>query len=297
MLPIRTLLNIKDLVKLVRPAVVGFFIKRFLCDSYFVDEECKKQFTEKLVRLPITTTFSPVTYADPVQDLPAKATGKLTFGSFNRIEKLSPHVLALWAEVLKSIPGSRLIMAGLPEKLDVSKFADQFKASGVSADRIEFHHRMNMGKYLELHHQVDVCLDTFPYTGGTTTNHALWMGVPTLTLVGATPPGRQSYANMRHVGLGDEFCAFSREEFVRKAVLLSNKTDWLSELRVSLRSRFEKSLFCRPDVVAASLKHAFLHMMERRINELEPEHFSVHWDGENFQTVHDINERDMLNES
>jgi predicted O-linked N-acetylglucosamine transferase (SPINDLY family) len=166
-------------------------------------------------------------------------------------------VLHLWAEVLKAVPASRLILAGLPEKMDVSKFSELFQTCGITADRIEFHHRMDMGKYLELHHRVDVCLDTFPYTGGTTTNHALWMGVPTLTLIGTTAPGRQSFANMRHVGLEEEFYATSHEEFIRKAVLLSNKAPWLAELRAGLRTKFEQSLFCRPDVVAASLKHAF----------------------------------------
>ncbi|WP_339937509.1 tetratricopeptide repeat protein [Undibacterium luofuense] len=269
----------------------------FLCDPFFVDDSLKKQFTEKFARLPITTTFSPVPYADPVRDLPAKGGGILTFGSFNRIEKLSDHVLMLWAEVLKALPGSRLILAGLPEKMDTSKFAELFKSSGISADRIEFHHRMDMGKYLELHHRVDVCLDTFPYTGGTTTNHALWMGVPTLTLVGATAPGRQSYANMRHVGLGDEFYASSHEEFIRKAVILSTRLDWLSELRKTLRSKFEESLFCRPDIVATSLKHAFVYMMERWTNQQTPEHFSVQWDGTKFCTIQDKSDKEVKDES
>ncbi len=280
------------------PGTTGMYaMDYFLCDPYFVDDHLKKHFTEKLARLPITTTFAPVTYADPVSELPATQNGFITFGSFNRIEKLSSHVLHLWAEVLKAVPASRLILAGLPEKMDVSKFSELFQTCGITADRIEFHHRMDMGKYLELHHRVDVCLDTFPYTGGTTTNHALWMGVPTLTLIGTTAPGRQSFANMRHVGLEEEFYATSHEEFIRKAVLLSNKAPWLAELRAGLRTKFEQSLFCRPDVVAATLKHAFVYMMERWSNELSPEHFSVQWNGTNFCTVQDNEEKEVTNES
>ena len=56
-----------------------------------------------------------------------------------------------------------------------------FAAEGISADRLKFHRRSGMAAYLIIHQPVDFCLDTFHYTGGTTTMHALWMGVPTLT--------------------------------------------------------------------------------------------------------------------
>jgi len=65
-----------------------------------------------------------------------------------------------------------------------------FAEEGITAERLNFHDITSTSDYLALHRLVDVCLDTWPYNGGTTTLHALWMGVPTLTMVGKTLQSR-----------------------------------------------------------------------------------------------------------
>src|SRR5690606_21199339 len=88
---------------------------------------------------------------------------------------------------------------------------------------------------MPLHHEVDVLLDTFPYNGGTTTNHALWMGVPTLTLAGETLACRHGVPILTQYGL-TEFIAYSIEEYIDKAVFLASQVDYLSQTRRSMRS-------------------------------------------------------------
>ena len=130
-----------------------------------------------------------------------------------------------------------------------------------------------------LHHQVDVCLDTFPYNGGTTTLHALWMGVPTLSLAGNTAAGRTGASILGHVGL-ESFLAHNREDFVRKGLFWANNLVALSEIRAGLRDNLERSVIRQPTAVAAGLEHALRTMWQRWCAKLPPESFEV--------TLHDV---------
>jgi dTDP-4-amino-4,6-dideoxygalactose transaminase len=112
-----------------------------------------------------------------------------------------------------------------------------------------------MESYLALHHQVDICLDTFPYGGSTTTCHAMWMGVPTLTLPGGTVSSRVGACNLSHLGLG-EFIAEDKVDFVEKGLLWANNLIVLSSLRSELRGRFEQSEMSQPVKIAAGLERA-----------------------------------------
>jgi predicted O-linked N-acetylglucosamine transferase (SPINDLY family) len=131
-----------------------------------------------------------------------------------------------------------------------------------------------METYLALHNQVDLCLDTFPYTGGTTTNHALWMGVPTLTLAGQTPASRQCAANLSHLGLTG-FTAANPDDFVEKGLLWSTETRQLAEVRQGLRERWLKAPLRRPEVIAAGLDAALRHMWRRWCANLPVQSFSI----------------------
>ncbi|SFC75514.1 Glycosyl transferase family 41, partial [Polaromonas sp. OV174] len=142
------------------------------------------QFTEKLVYLPANAPFLPAAYAPLVNDLPALSHGYLTFGSFNRPSKISRAVIALWSQLLRALPDSRMVLGAMREDDQYDTLTAWFAEERIARERLDFHPRSGMRNYLALHHQVDVCLDTFPYNGGTTTYHALWMGVPTLTLAG-----------------------------------------------------------------------------------------------------------------
>jgi protein O-GlcNAc transferase len=132
-----------------------------------------------------------------------------------------------------------------------------------------------MGHYLGLHHQVDICLDTFPYNGGTTTFHALWMGVPTLTLAGHTMAGWAGASIMGHVGLETEFAAVDAADFVRKGSIWADNLAALSDIRSGLRERFAKSARGQPAVVAASMERALRIMWQRWCAGLPAESFEV----------------------
>jgi protein O-GlcNAc transferase len=247
----------------------------YLADRHFLPPgQFDGQFTEKIVQLAAGLTFQPVADAPAVNALPALAKGYVTFGSFNRLEKLSREVIALWAQVLRAVPGSRLVLGALPEADGGEAVVAWLAQEGIGRERLSLHKRCGIHEYLALHHQVDICLDTFPYNGATTSLHALWMGVPTLSLAGRTPTGRQGATVLGHVGL-DEFVAWEAQEFVAKAVHWAGEVAALAQLRAGLRERVAASALGRPAVVAACLARGLRTMWQRWCAGEAPQSFEV----------------------
>ena len=75
------------------------------------------------------------------------------------------------------------------------------KQLGVDARRISFVAYQPRPQYLATYQQIDLCLDTFPYNGHTTSLDSLWMGVPMVTLAGQTIVGRAGESYLYHLGL------------------------------------------------------------------------------------------------
>ncbi len=247
----------------------------YLADRYLLPHgRFDDQFTEKIVQLPASATFQPSQDAPPVSDLPALDNGHITFGSFNRMSKLSSGVIALWAQLLRALPDSRMLLGGMPEDGKHKMLIDWFAQEGIALERLDFHPRSGMADYLALHRQVDICLDTFPYNGSTTTFHALWMGVPTLTLAGSTVAGRPGAQILGHVGL--EACVASdATDFVQKGLSLAGDLAALSALRAVLRERLSGSALGQPQLIAAGLARALRTMWRRWCAGLPPQAFEV----------------------
>lgn len=235
----------------------------YLCDPFMLPPgQFDSQFTEKLVQLPANAPFLPSAVAPPVNDLPALRARHMTFGSFNRLNKMSRDVVAVWSQLLRAVPTSRMVLGAMPREGEYDALLGWFGEEGIERGRLAFHQRSVMQHYLALHHQVDVCLDTFPYNGGTTTLHALWMGVPTLTLAGSTMAGRVGAGVLGHAGL-DEFVAQDAAAFEALGAAWAQRLPELAQLRAGLRDRFTQSAIGQPALIAAGLERALRTMWRR----------------------------------
>jgi len=230
-------------------------------------------FTEQLVHLPISAPFQPAADAPDLVPPPVLTNGYFTFGSFNRLSKISREVVAAWSGVLRAVPDAQLLMAGLPEH-GRETLLPWFEAEGIAPERLRFHGRTGMHDYLALHNEVDVCLDTFPYSGGTTTLHAMSMGVPTLTLKGDTAAGRQTASILEHNGLPG-FITHDVAEFISRAEVVSKMLPRVTELRTILRGRFAPNTSSAMVQLADSVEHALRLMWQRWCAGLPAAHFEA----------------------
>jgi predicted O-linked N-acetylglucosamine transferase (SPINDLY family) len=178
--------------------------------------------------------FQPVPALDPVP--PVERTGQVTFGTANDPYKFNPRLLRTWARIVAATPGSRFMF--LRPEAGARSFrenmARHFAQEGVGVERLDF--RPVRGGIRPIYREMDIALDTFPLTGGTTTCEALWMGVPTVTLVGEAMFERLGWSILNNAGLAD-LAATTVEDYVRIAVDLAASPARLSELRQGMRSR------------------------------------------------------------
>ena len=235
-------------------------IDYYIGDRHFLPHgEYDSLFSEKILRLPANAPFFPSPFAPDVNELPGLVNGYVTFASFNRIDKIGRSVVRVWSSLLRLVPNSRMILAGMPIGGGFEHLIKWFAEEGVESDRIDFYRRSSMAEYLKMHSRVDICLDTFPYGGGTTTCHALWMGVPTLTLVGSTPTSGVGRAILSHVGLHAEFCAYDQDDFIGKGLFFAHNLSSLKKIRSELRMNMQKSALLQPELIAGSLEYALRH--------------------------------------
>jgi predicted O-linked N-acetylglucosamine transferase (SPINDLY family) len=217
-----------------------------LADRHVVPEGSECFYRERVLRMPDGyLCFDPPKSAPPVGPLPALQTGTMTFGSFNNLAKTTPDVVAVWADILRRVPGSRLLMKyrGLGNQNVRQRYIDLFAARGVDPQRLIFLPFSSHAEYLATYQHVDLVLDTFPFSGSTVTCNSLWMGVPVLTCPGATFASRHSLSHLSNVGLTG-MIARDLREYVEKAVSCAADLPKLAALRSDLREQMAASPLC-----------------------------------------------------
>jgi predicted O-linked N-acetylglucosamine transferase (SPINDLY family) len=219
--------------------------------------------TETLWRLPDAFfVYSPPTIAPPITPLPMLANGYVTFGSFNTFVKIRPMIVDLWAELLRSFPNARFLMAGvIPAAVDRAR--DLFAQRGIAADRIDIVRWNNFREALEIHAQADISLDSFPWNGHTSTCHSLWMGVPVVSLAGPTAISRAGASVLGNLRLADDWLAGTPADYVRLARQWTENPDGLSKLRNSLRQRMADSPLCDVPKFMRGIESAYRGMWRK----------------------------------
>lgn len=232
------------------------------------------QFSERLVYLPCSAPFQPMLNAPGVSELPALKRGHVTFANFNRPNKIGARAIALWCRVLNAIPNARMLIGAVNHEELKASLTERFGRFGISSKRLDFCPPLELHDYLALHHEVDIILDTFPYAGGVTSMHALWMGVPVLTLLGQTMQERMGAAVLGKANLHD-WAVESEEDYLQKATAAVDDLASLATLRGSLRTRMRDNLAGQPEHVARCFEAAFRMMWQRWCDGLPPENFEV----------------------
>jgi predicted O-linked N-acetylglucosamine transferase (SPINDLY family) len=217
-----------------------------IADRWHVPAGAEAHYRETVLRMPDGyVCYDPPAEAPAVGRLPALKRGQVTFGCFNSVSKLTPAVVALWARIMGSVPGSRLVLVsqGLNGSIARSWIRRAFLSAGGASHQLELYGKKTWPELLDTYNTIDLALDPFPYSGGLTTCEALWMGVPVVTWPGETFAGRHSLSHLSNVGLAETIAA-NEHEYIEVASRLAGDLPHLAALRAGLRDRMAHSPLC-----------------------------------------------------
>lgn len=224
-----------------------------------------RQGVERLVRLDgCFLAYRPSEEAPPiVVRSPGRA---LTFGSFNNPAKINARTVSLWADILRAVPDSRLLLKGkgLHDPAARARIAELFADAGIGGDRLTvIGWRGAVRDHFASYGEVDIGLDPTPYNGTTTTMEALWMGVPVVSLAGARHSARVGASLLRFAGL-PELVAQTPDDYVSIAAALARNPERLAEYRSGLRAQLSRSPLLDGARFARSFEAALRSMMGAR---------------------------------
>lgn len=241
-------------------------IDGLIADAREVPEGEDACYVERVLRLPHGyVCWEPPDAAPEPGGLPARDTGHVTFGAFHKPQKLNEAVFAVWARILSALPGARLMFkyAAFGDAGPSGEVRRLAQAAGIDEDRLDFAHSSDQADMLAGYRAVDIALDAYPYAGGVTTLEAAWMGVPTVTLAGATFAGRHGASHLSAIGLAD-WIAADTDAYVARAIQAAQDLRGLEALRAELRARVAASPLCDAETFAGDLEAAILSALPPR---------------------------------
>ena len=210
----------------------------FIGDRYCDPPGAERDFKETLLRLPSHFCYTPLERARAVKRTYA-LTDHIRFATFNNGLKINPEVAAAWAEILRRVPGSTLLVKGASGKKYMTQERHRMLlAAGIPAERIRMEKPSH--DFLQRYMDVDIQLDTFPYVGGATMADSLFMGVPVVTRYGKRHGTRFGYSMLMQVGLG-ELASPDTEGYIERAVALAEDRQLLAALHAQLPERMRQS--------------------------------------------------------
>lgn len=205
---------------------------------------CEQFYTEKLVRIePSFLCYKPNEDIAINSTIPFELNNYITFGCLNNFSKISPDTVTMWAGILLNVKNSRLILKNNQTIPDLLKdhILSIFEENGVHHSRIEMHYNLlDKNEHLAFYHNIDICLDPFPYNGTTTTFEALYMGVPVITRCGKAHYQRVGSSILKNMNL-EKFVANSPEEYIEIAINLASDINKIKFYRKTLRGMLLES--------------------------------------------------------
>ncbi len=175
-----------------------------------------------------------------IQPPPCLSNSFITFGSLHRYLKFSSKVYETWSKILKSVPGSKLMLkyADLDTPLVANNVRSRFAKHGIAEDRIIIEGADSKFNFQNTYNKIDIALDPFPFSGGTTTIDALYMGVPVIANTSDRVSSRTASSMLMALGL-EELVTNNEADYIRVALELAADKERIVKYNQTLRDRIK----------------------------------------------------------
>lgn len=215
-------------------------------------------YSEKLFYLRCMASYAPPEYSPLCEEPPMLRNGYPTLISLNNSAKITDEMLAVWARILHERQDARLIIMVKEQDPDAAQahMQPRVEAAGMPLDRVSVLHQQPLDGFMELGHIADVALDTSPISGGTTSLHALWMGLPIVTLDAVRGVDASTARTLLGLAVDCEI-AQDEEAYVQCAIRLLNDPLRLKQLRMSVREQLARSTLMNYAVRTDELEKAY----------------------------------------
>ena len=208
---------------------------------------------------------------------PEERNGYITFGTLNNPRKYTASAIKTWAEILLKLKNSKLLINRSELESDTmrSNLTTEFRKNGIQEDQLILNTAKNGSNFLDAYNNIDIALDTFPYTGTTTTIDTLWMGVPVITLSGPAIHQRASSSILYHCGLSDWICS-TKEEYIEKSIRIAENLKLRQQWRLDLRQSLTQSTLFNTKKFSEEFVEALNSMTFARLKKLESQQQPLH---------------------
>lgn len=236
----------------------------FFADPIIVPPEEKHLYAEEVVYLPCVAAYFPLDTFPALGELPAKQNKGITFGSFNRLAKVTPASIETWAQILLAIPTARMILKTpeLDEPSTKASLLNTFTKYGVATERITLLGKTSWIEHVTAFNQIDIALDPFPHGGGVTALEGIIMGIPIVSLKWPTLLGRLSASILTAMKLND-WVANSIDEYIEIAIKQSAQLDSLAELRKQLRNTLQSTFLGDKKQFTATVEQEYRRLWQK----------------------------------
>jgi predicted O-linked N-acetylglucosamine transferase (SPINDLY family) len=260
------------------PGTIGIkYMDYIIADKIVIPEASKKYYVEKVVYLP--NSYQANDDQRKIYDgqfsraqfgLPDDA---FVFTCFNNNYKITPTVFDSWMRILSLVDGSVLWLLA-DNSMAKENLIKEAIDRGIDFSRLIFAERLPISEHLARHDLADLFLDTLPYNAHTTASDALWAGLPVLTLMGHTFPGRVAASLLSSVGL-DELITYTKDEYESLAIELAKNPQKLADIKLKLaNNRLTTPLFDTP-LFTKNIEFAYIKMYEKYKAGMKPGHILI----------------------
>jgi predicted O-linked N-acetylglucosamine transferase (SPINDLY family) len=217
-------------------------IDYLFADPVIIPQNVRHLFAERVYDLPSAITMEPISEVRP-SALPMLHNGFITFGVFNRIDKISDEAVAVWSKLLRTVTESKIVIKhfALDEAFLRDGLIGRFVAHGVLQDRVICMGSSSRLDHLQAFENIDISLDPFPQNGGISTWDSLYMGVPVIAKLGNGASSRAAGAILKAVAL-DDWVADDDDGYIAIAQKFASMPSHLEKLRAELPARIASSL-------------------------------------------------------